>query len=212
MEGISLPLVSGGTPILDVTGLNRGFGSRTVLRDVDVRLGPGDRVGVSGPNGSGKTTLLRCIAGSLTPSSGMIEVAGHPAGSLPARAAIGVTVAHEKAFYQRLSGRRNLIFYASLRGDAPRARAESVIEELELDFASERVDRYSSGMVQQLSIARALLGDPQLLLLDEPTRSLDAAAVERLWAAISRRRSTAVVIASHQEDDLDRCGQRVDLS
>jgi ABC-type multidrug transport system ATPase subunit len=183
-----------------------------VLQGIDVRLDPGSRLGLSGPNGSGKTTLLRCIAGSLTPSSGTIEVAGHPAGSLPARASVGATFASEKAFYQRLSGRRNLTFYASLRGGDARDAAESVIEELELSFADQRVDRCSSGMVQQLSFARALLGDPRLLLLDEPTRSLDASAVERFWSALSRRPSVAVVLASHRAEDLESCRERIDLS
>ena len=199
-------------PVLEVRGLTRSFGSATVLDGVDIRLEPGRRLGLTGANGSGKTTLLRCIAGSLTPSAGQIEVAGHPSGSLPARAAIGVTVAHEKAFYQRLSGRRNLMFYASLRVPEPREAAESVIEEMQLEFAGERVDRYSSGMVQQLSFARALLGDPKLLLLDEPTRSLDESASERLWAALSRRPSVAVVMATHQSEDVDRCEQRLELS
>jgi ABC-type multidrug transport system ATPase subunit len=198
--------------VLEVRGLGRSFGSRTVLRDIDVRLSAGGRLGLSGPNGSGKTTLLRCIAGSLIPSSGSIEVAGHPAGSLPARDAIGTTFSPERAFYQRLSGRRNLLFYASLRGKDPRVAAESVIEELELDFAGERVDRCSTGMVQQLSFARALLGDPKLLLLDEPTRSLDTSAVDRLWSALERRPSVAVVVASHQADDLERCDERIELS
>jgi ABC-2 type transport system ATP-binding protein len=133
-------------------------------------------------------------------------------GSIRACAAIGSTVAHDNAFYVRLSGRRNLEFYASLRGDEPRKAAGAIIEEMELGFTSERVDRYSSGMLQQLAFARALLGDPRLLLLDEPTRSLDEAAVTRLWAALDRRERLAVVIASHRREDLARCGKEIRLS
>jgi ABC-2 type transport system ATP-binding protein len=199
------------TAVLDVRGLARTFGSRTVLSDIDIHLGAGERLGLSGPNGSGKTTLLRCIAGSLFPTAGTIEIAGHPSGTIPARGAIGITVAHERAFYQRLSGRLNLLFFASLRG-RPRTSTEAVIEELGIDFADVRVDRCSSGMVQQLALARALLGDPRLLLLDEPTRSLDGPATDRLWAALSRRPSVGIVVASHRTDDLDRCNQRIDLS
>jgi ABC-2 type transport system ATP-binding protein len=201
-------------PILSVEGLTRRFGSTTVLSDLGFRLGPGERLGISGPNGSGKTTLLRCIAGSLLPSAGTITVAGHKGGSVAARATIGIAVAHEKAFYQRLSGRANLRFYASLRaiGTAAGNAVSSVIDEMQLAFVDERVDRYSSGMLQQLSFARSLLGDPKLLLLDEPTRSLDDAAVERLWSALSRRPHTAVMIASHSHEDLERCDERIDLS
>jgi ABC-type multidrug transport system ATPase subunit len=198
---------------LSIDGLSRSFGPVPVLEGLDLRLEAGERLGLSGPNGSGKTTLLRCIAGSLAPSSGSITVAGHPAGSLRARAVTGTAVAHEKAFYQRLSGRENLRFYASLRASGnAHQEAASVIGEMELGFADERVDRYSSGMLQQLSFARALLGEPQLLLLDEPTRSMDDAAIERVWSALARRPGTAVIVASHLHDDLDRCGERVDLS
>ena len=204
--------MAGQRSILEIQGLGRSFGPRTVLRDIDVRLGAGSRLALTGPNGSGKTTLLRCVAGSLTPSAGTVRVEGHPAGSLPARNAIGITFAPERAFYQRLSGRRNLIFYASLRGPDARAATESVLEELAIDFADRRVDRCSTGMVQQLSFARALLGEPKLLLLDEPTRSLDESAADRFWAALDRRPSVAVLLASHQPDDIDRCEERIDLS
>jgi ABC-type multidrug transport system ATPase subunit len=203
--------MDGHAAALTITKLTRAFGKTVVLKDVNLRLEPGERLGVAGANGSGKTTLLRCIAGSLTPTRGAIEVAGHPAGSMPARAATGMVTANEKAFYQRLSGRRNLTFYASIRGGSAEARAESLIEELSIDFADQRVDRYSSGMLQQLSFARALLGDPRLLLLDEPTRSLDSAAVDRLWAALARRPSVALAMTSHRASDLERCEQRIAL-
>ena len=206
--------MSESAPVVVVDRLGRAYGSKIVLEDVRLRLSPGQRLGLAGSNGSGKTTLLRCIAGSLTPTSGTIAVDGHPAGSIPARAATGMTVAHEKAFYLRLSGRANLRFYASLRLDrsAVDGAVDSIIRELELEFAGVRVDRYSSGMLQQLALARALLGSPKLLLLDEPTRSLDEAATGRLWDALSRRPTTAAVIASHRPEDLARCDQRLKLS
>jgi len=205
-----------GPGVLDVEGLTKAFGEKRVLEGVTARLRAGDRLGLSGPNGSGKTTLLRCIAGTVTPSAGTVTIAGHPAGSMAARGVTGGALAHERAFYQRLSGLENLLFYASLRVSGERdARASvaSLVEELELaDFVKERVDRYSSGMFQQLGLARALLGEPRLLILDEPTRSLDTGAVERLWAALDRRPNVSVVMASHRTSDLDRCSQRMDLS
>jgi ABC-2 type transport system ATP-binding protein len=203
-------------PVLEIRSLAKAFGSTRVLEDIDVRLGAGERLGLSGPNGSGKTTLLRCIAGTVAPSAGTVTVAGHPGGSLAARAATGGALAHEKAFYQRLSGLQNLRFYAALRASgegAARAEVDSLVGELELtDFVRERVDRYSSGMYQQLGLARALLGKPKLIVLDEPTRSLDSGAVERFWAALDRRPDLCIVIASHRGRDLERCSRRIDLS
>jgi ABC-type multidrug transport system ATPase subunit len=209
------PLPTGSERVLEVTRLHRRFGEREVLRELELRLWAGERLAVTGPNGSGKTTLLRCISGTLTPSGGRIEVCGHEAGSLAARRRIGVSLSQERSFYLRLSGRNNLLFFARLRhrreSDARRA-TEQLIEELELEtIAAERVDRCSTGMVQQLALARALLGSPALLVLDEPTRSLDPGAVERLWGAIDRRPGLTLLIATHRSDDVDRCTDRLDL-
>lgn len=203
-------------PVLDIRSLNKRFGDKHVLRDIEIALHPGDRLALSGPNGSGKTTLLRCIAGTLTPTSGTVAVAGWPSDTIAARAVTGAAVAHEQAFYQRLSGLKNLMFYAALRTRTDReARllVESLVEELHLGaFVQDRVDRYSSGMLQQLGVARALMGEIRLLILDEPTRSLDSSAVATFWEAVERRPQTAVVIASHHLSDLERCPRRLDLS
>lgn len=205
----------GETPALHAEKVGKRFGHREVLSGIDATLQPGDRLGLSGPNGSGKTTLLRCVAGTLTPTTGTVAIGGHRADSVAARSLTGGALAHEGAFYQRLSGYQNLMFYASLRSSgarAARANVESLVGELEIEaFVGERVSRYSSGMLQQLGLARALLGEPALLVLDEPTRSLDEAAVARFWNAIDRRPHAAVVMASHRQSDLDRCGQRIEL-
>jgi ABC-type multidrug transport system ATPase subunit len=202
--------------VLEVVGVDRRFGEREVLRDVHVRLRAGERLAVTGPNGSGKTTLLRCISGTLTPSAGQVEVCGHRAGSLAARRRVGVSLSQERSFYLRLSGRNNLLFFARLRYRSERrARraVEALIEELELAaIAAERVDRCSTGMVQQLALARALLGNPALLVLDEPTRSLDPEAADRMWSGLERRPETAVLIATHRAEDVDRCGGEIALT
>jgi ABC-type multidrug transport system ATPase subunit len=205
-----------GQPLLNVNGLSRRFGAREVLRSFDLTIGAGDRVALCGPNGSGKTTLLRCVGGTLTPSAGRIEIGGHEAGTPEARRLIGASFSQERSFYLRLSGRENLFFFARMRGcgAAPaRSLVESLSKELELeDVLAQRVDRCSTGMIQQLAFARALIGDPGLLVLDEPTRSLDDAAVDRLWGAIERRPRTALLIATHNHDDIERCDRRIDLA
>ena len=201
--------------ILSVRRLGRRFGSRAVVSNLNLDLRPGERVALWGPNGSGKTTVLRCLAGTLTLSTGSAMVDGHRVGTLAARRLTGVSLSQERAFYMRLSGRENLLFFAGARGfglSLARRLVRRLEDELELSAVLEqRADRCSSGMLQQLALARAFLGDPKLLLLDEPTRSLDAAARERLWHAIDRRSDAAVVIATHQQEDLDRCHERIIL-
>jgi ABC-type multidrug transport system ATPase subunit len=202
--------------VLVVEGLCRRFRERRVVENFDLSLVAGERVALRGPNGSGKTTILRCILGTLWPTSGRISVGGHAAGSLPARRLIGAVLPHDRAFYLRLTGRTNLLFFARVRGLGHREAARRVEElDAELRLAetlSRRLDRCSTGMLQKLAIARALIDGPPLLLLDEPTRSLDDAAVEFLWAALERRPHVAVLIATHRADDLARCERRIELA
>ena len=195
--------------LLCVERLSRRFGDNEVFRSLDVKLEAGERLALVGPNGSGKTTLLRCIAGTIRPTTGRVLIAGYRAGTLGARSTTGASLSQERSFYQRLNGYANLVFFARLRrpnGERPEAVVAAIVDELELaHIAAERVDRCSSGMIQQLAFARALLGDPELLLLDEPTRSMDAAAARRLWGALDRRPQVAAVVATHTPADLARC-------
>lgn len=218
-SGASIPAVSYGTrvahPLLTVSGLTRTFANRPVVGPLDFTVAPGQRIALLGPNGAGKTTVLRCVAGTLVPTAGHVEVSGHVAGTPAAKHIVGASLSQERSFYLRLSGRQNLMFFARLRHSSRQAAASQVRaleQELEItEIAERRMDRCSTGMLQQISFARALLGSPQLLLLDEPTRSLDTAAVGRLWAAIERRPEVAVLIATHRPDDLKHCGDEIDL-
>lgn len=200
---------------LEVRGLSRRFGQLEVLSGLDVDLAPGERLAVRGPNGSGKTTFLRCVTGTLAPSEGEVLIDGHGAGSMEARRSVGVSLSQERSFYLRLSGRDNLLFFSRLRHgteEEAQASVSAVIEELELEeIAPLQMQRCSTGMVQQVSFARSLLGEPELLVLDEPTRSLDRGAIDRLWGALDRRERAAVVIATHRPEDVDRCGRHLDL-
>ena len=201
--------------LLAIRGLTRAFANRNVVGPLDLQVGPRERLALVGPNGAGKTTILRCATGTLLPTTGEVRVAGHPAGSAEAKPLVGASLSQERSFYLRLTGRANLVFFASLRhsrrADATK-QVRALEEELEIgEIAAARADRCSTGMLQQLSFARALLGNPRLLVLDEPTRSLDVDAVERLWAALDRRPETGVLLATHRQDDLDRCTSQVDL-
>lgn len=206
---------TGEQPILSVRGLTRLFGEQEVVRGFDLDVAAGERVALRGPNGSGKTTILRCVTGALIPNSGEVHVGGHAAGTMEASRLVGASLSQERSFYLRLSGRANLLFFAQLR---TRSRAEAMAQvralEDELEIAhitAKRLDRCSTGMLQQVGLARALLGTPSLFVLDEPTRSLDEGAIARLWSALDRRPETALVIATHRPDDLDNCQRQIDL-
>src|SRR6201986_3465517 len=105
--------------LLEVAALTRSFGRRQVLGPLDISLDAGQRLALTGPNGAGKSTLLRCIAGTVAPSSGTVTIAGRAAGSREARRAVGCSLAQERSFYLRLSGRQNLLTFARMR-HAPR--------------------------------------------------------------------------------------------
>ena len=201
--------------MLVIEGLSRRFGAHDVIRALDLSVESGERLALRGPNGSGKTTLLRCITGTLMPSGGAISVGGHPAGSVDASRLVGVSLSQERSFHLRLSGHDQLLFFARLRSASLEEAERDVValeEELELvDIAGRRVDKCSTGMVQQLAFARSLLCGPSLLVLDESTRSLDKQAAARLWSALDRRAEVAVIMATHREEDFDRCSRQLDL-
>jgi ABC-2 type transport system ATP-binding protein len=170
------------------------------LDHVDLTVGAGEVVGLLGHNGAGKSTLLRIIAGLLLPDQGTVGGAAVHGSSR----SVGLFLAEERSFYWRLSGRANLEFFGALHGmgrrDAKRA-AGAILDRVGLgEVADRRVDRYSTGMRARLGLGRALLGDPLIVLLDEPTRSLDPASsehVRRLVAALAADGRTSVLLATH---------------
>ena len=166
---------------------------RRVLHDIDFTVAHGELFGLLGANGAGKTSLLKMLATLSIPDSGCITLDGidvvrHP---LEARRRIGLCTAEERSFYFRLTGRANLHFFGSLvglRGRVLRERIEEVAELVDLGEALDRAFHgYSSGMRQRLTVARALLADPDVLFLDEPTRAVDPVPRRRSATVDSRR-------------------------
>lgn len=176
------------------------------LYGVSLHVERGEVFGLLGPNGAGKTTLLKVLATLLLPSEGHAQVNGADLvrDEAVVRRAVGLATGDERGFYWRLTGRENLEFFAGLQGLSPwtaRRRAGAVLELVDLlPYAQEVVTRYSTGMRQRLSIARALLGNPRVLLLDEPTRSLDPGAAQRVQALIqrlAREEGMTVLLVTH---------------
>jgi ABC-2 type transport system ATP-binding protein len=186
------------------------------LDGVRLELRPGEVVGLVGENGAGKTTLLKCILGLVRPDAGEVRLAGQAvrSGEAAHRRRIGYVSPVERSFYLRLSCRDNLLFFSRLYGGRERearARVERALAGVSLaDRAGDRVDALSSGMRQRLALARALLHEPELLLLDEPTRSLDPVARGEVHELVrSRGEGKSVLIASHDLDEIEHLCRRV---
>ncbi|HUY18294.1 MAG TPA: heme ABC exporter ATP-binding protein CcmA [Candidatus Binataceae bacterium] len=188
-------------PALAARGVAMAFGLVPVLRDVNFELWPGTLASISGVNGAGKSTLVKIFAGLIRPSSGTVAVSGVPG----ARGAIGL-LSHQSLLYPNLTAVENLEFYAALYGlrDA-RQRAARWLERAGLQALGDyRVRTISRGNEQRLAIARALIADPALLIMDEPFSALDSGGVALVRQLIGEAlaRGCAVVITAHSADAL----------
>jgi heme exporter protein A len=185
-------------PGIELRGLVRHFGERTVLRKVSVQVPAGATLAVLGRNGAGKSTLLRILATLLRPHGGEVSVLGEP---LPRRAwavrgRLGL-LPHEPLLYRDLSGRENLDYHARLHG-VPAGRVEELLEAVAMtERAREPVRLLSRGMVQRLAVCRAVLHAPSVLLLDEPLANLDPAASGLVEPLIGRSSGATRVLTSH---------------
>ncbi len=183
---------------LELRGLTRHYGERLALADVSVSVEAGQTLAVLGPNGAGKTTLLRLLATLLRPHAGELRVLGHalPGESWAVRGRIGL-LGHEPLLYRELSARENLELHAALHG-VQNERIEQLLGAVAMERrAEEPLRTLSRGMVQRVAVCRALLHDPELLLLDEPRANLDPAASELVEPLIGRASGRTRVIVSH---------------
>jgi len=183
---------------IELDGLTRRYGERVALEDVTLTVAPATTLVVFGPNGAGKSTLLRVLATLLRPHAGAVRVLGRslPDDGWAVRGRIGF-LTHEPLLYRDLSGRENLRFHARLHGVAF-ARVEELLDRVGLRLrADDRVSTYSRGMVQRLAVCRAVLHDPDVLLLDEPRANLDPAAADLVEPLIGAASGRTRVVTSH---------------
>ncbi len=204
----------GGAAPIEVRGLTKRYGEIVAVDGVDLTIEPGDVFGYLGPNGAGKTTSLRMMLGLIRPSAGSVRLFGRDP-QISVKALEGVAgFVEAPSFYPYLSGRRNLELYAALDGlESDHAKAIDEVLEIVglLDRAKDKVRGYSHGMRQRLGIASALLRDPRLLILDEPTTGLDPAGMRDMRRLVRdlAGRGITVLLSSHLLVEVDELCNRM---
>jgi ABC-2 type transport system ATP-binding protein len=191
---------------IEVERLRVVRGGRSVIPDLSCAVESGTVTGLLGPSGSGKSTLMRAIVGVQRIVSGTVKVLGQPAGSVGARARVGY-VTQAPCVYGDLTVRENLAYFAAIVGAGPNAVRDGIDEVSLVEHAVDRVDRLSGGQRARVSLASALLGRPELLVLDEPTVGLDPFLREELWTLFHSlaEAGTTLLVSSHVMEEANRC-------
>jgi ABC-2 type transport system ATP-binding protein len=196
------------SPAIETHGLGKTFGSRAALERIDLVVPRGVAFGFLGANGAGKTTLIRLLLGLARPTAGSMRILGHdlPDGRAEALARVGAII-EEPRFHPHLTGRENLRVHAAARDAAARGRIDASLARVGLTSrADDKVKTYSLGMRQRLGVARCLLGDPELLILDEPLNGLDPAGILEMRRLIREfvEEGRTVLLSSHLLDEVEK--------
>ncbi|ARA97365.1 heme ABC exporter ATP-binding protein CcmA [Geobacillus thermodenitrificans] len=199
-------------PCIQVEHVSKRFGKKIVIDDVSLNVHAGEIFGLLGPSGAGKTTLVRMIAGIDQASEGAVRVLGADMPELTTMKRIGF-MAQSDALYGELTALENMQFFASIYGLRGKKKKERIDDMLELvNLADDRkkpVHQYSGGMKRRLSLAIALLHEPEVLILDEPTVGIDPVLRQSIWAELKQiqKRGTAIVVTTHIMDEAEKCGR-----
>ena len=196
--------------ILAAQQLQKTFAGFTAVSDVDIHIDAGETVALAGHNGAGKSTLMKMLLGLLAPTSGNISINGHGATSLAARQLIGY-LPETVALYPNMTGFETLDFFADLKRVSHERNRELLTRVGIIEAAKKRVGTYSKGMRQRLALAQALLGQPKILLLDEPTTGLDPASRADFYRILDelRAQGTAILLSSHALAELADQADRI---
>ncbi|MFZ2051910.1 MAG: ABC transporter ATP-binding protein [Solirubrobacteraceae bacterium] len=194
---------------IETNGLVKRFGERAAIDQVDLKVPLGSAFGFLGPNGAGKTTMIRMLLGLTHASAGTMQLLGRPVPAQRAAALARVgAIVEEPRFHPHLSGRENLKIIAAVRGPQATARIAPALQRVGLaDRADEKVKRYSLGMRQRLGVARCLLADPLLLILDEPTNGLDPGGIQEFRMMIRSmvdQEGRTIFLSSHLLDEVEK--------
>jgi sodium transport system ATP-binding protein len=202
--------------MIRISGLAKHFGPVTAVRELTLSVPPGEVYALLGPNGAGKTTALRCLAALLEPTAGSVEICGIDVVGSPAEARRRLAyLSSSMGLYARLSPRELVAFFGRLHGlaaDALEARVEVMVRQFGLgDFADRLCGKLSTGQRQRVSLARALVHDPPVLILDEPTLGLDVLSGQTIHEFIQRerRRGKAILFSTHQMEEVELLADRV---
>jgi ABC-2 type transport system ATP-binding protein len=202
--------------MLDVRVLRKSYGKLVAVDNVSLRAGQGETIGLLGPNGAGKTTTVSIIAGLMSPDSGEVLIEGKPVSgdTDPVKRKIGL-VPQDMALYDQLSARDNLTFFAALYSLSGSQAKQAIGEALTLvglsDRAQDKVKTFSGGMKRRLNLAAALLHDPQILLLDEPTVGVDPQSRNAIFENLEtlKKRGKTLVYTTHYMEEAERLCDRI---
>lgn len=205
--------VDTGAAAIDVRNLSKFYGAVRAVDDISFSVQQGEIFGLLGHNGAGKTTAIRMMTGRTKPTSGTVRIAGFDAVTqLDQIKPLINLVFEDQNLYERMTGLDNLKFFAQLY-DAPKGRVAELLDRVALDAEARKrkVKTYSSGMKQRLLIARALINDPRILFLDEPTRGLDPSSARELRQIVREmsEKGTTVVLCTHYMEEADELCDRV---
>jgi ABC-2 type transport system ATP-binding protein len=199
---------------IEAVDLWKQLGAEQVLQGIDLRMDAGEILGVLGPSGSGKTTLIKCLLGILSLNKGSVKINGTAIPNLKLMDNIGY-MAQTDALYEDLTGLQNLVFFARLKGMKRKdayAQACSLMKMVELSRDQEKkVVNYSGGMKRRLSLATALIGDPGIIVLDEPTVGIDPLLRDLFWQEFHRLKACgkAIIMTTHVMDEAEKCDRLI---